>query len=185
MSLIFGEGQEQAQYGSYWTFSIWKDLESRELNVRFLGDGIGRYPTHQEIALIESVLQELKTLSDEEINDLNLEAYKRHTMLISSGEKSQERKAVPGFVYIIKSKKYYKIGRSIDSKKRFKSYLTENPNKVSLIMEINVGDSLGCEKFLHEIFKEKRHSREWFLLNKSDLKNIPHLIDSYDKPASI
>jgi len=61
--------------------------------------------------------------------------------------------------YIIKSGKYYKIGKTKNIKRRINSYNTTNPD-FKIIRLIDA----GVEKILHRLFKDKRHRHEWFLL---------------------
>lgn len=70
--------------------------------------------------------------------------------------------------YIIKSGKYYTIGKTKNLKKRLRSYRTHNP--VVEVIKIFDGD---LEKDLHNRFQEKRiDKREWFILSKTDIVEI-------------
>lgn len=72
--------------------------------------------------------------------------------------------------YIIKSQHYYKIGKTNHQARRLKEYDTHNPDfEVIHIIPIN------CEKQLHELFKDKHHKLEWFLLDDTDIEIIKQL----------
>lgn len=73
--------------------------------------------------------------------------------------------------YLLFDGKLYKIGQSINPEKRLKNLRTGN-TKVKIIA---YGSGL-TEKRLHEIFKNKRVSGEWFKLNNSDVCRIISLI---------
>ena len=72
------------------------------------------------------------------------------------------------YTYIIKGANgQYKIGRSCDIYKRYKSLLTANPDiKIEFIINKDV------EYSLHNEYSHKRISGEWFMLSKNDLKSI-------------
>lgn len=70
--------------------------------------------------------------------------------------------------YIIKSGKYYTIGRTKNLEERLKTYRTHNPDFE--IMRVFDGD---YERSLHEHFKEYRiDRREWFILSKNQIDVI-------------
>ena len=64
----------------------------------------------------------------------------------------------------------YKIGKSIDVRKRVKSLMIGNPSiRIVAIFHKDV------ESMLHDIFKEKRVAGEWFRLTKSDLERVKNI----------
>jgi len=85
-----------------------------------------------------------------------------------------------GFVYLIKSGIYYKIGISRDPKQRIKNLQTSTPLKVKKIIVKEVENYLRIEEDLHEKFKEKRVRREWFNLNKEDVSTIKSILTSQE-----
>lgn len=76
-----------------------------------------------------------------------------------------------GYVYVIKSGKYHKIGMTTRSPSvRIREFTT--PEGVEVVHIIETSDPKGCEAFLHDIFKDKRAEREWFNLNDEDIAFI-------------
>ena len=76
-----------------------------------------------------------------------------------------------GYVYLIKSGKYHKIGLTRrNPNARIREFTT--PEGVSLVHVIETSDPDGCEAFLHDIFRDKRAEREWFNLSASDVAFI-------------
>lgn len=69
-----------------------------------------------------------------------------------------------GGVYLLSCGDFYKIGRSVNVKKRLSSIRTSNPNKVELLVKYSCYDRnyAALEKFLHDKFKGCRHNLEWF-----------------------
>lgn len=55
---------------------------------------------------------------------------------------------------------------------RYKRYVTENPNPVTLIYHYRVSDYESEEKRLHNKFRSKRHRGEWFALDEKDIRYI-------------
>jgi hypothetical protein len=61
----------------------------------------------------------------------------------------------------------FKIGKTINVQQRFNSLKTANPN-IKIILVING----FFETELHEKYKKKQISGEWFSLSKKDIKDI-------------
>lgn len=74
-----------------------------------------------------------------------------------------------GYVYLLKSGKYYKIGRTIDLGRREYDLRIQLPEKSVEIHSIKTDDPVGIEKYWHERFKDRRKNGEWFELTKEDV----------------
>lgn len=74
-----------------------------------------------------------------------------------------------GYIYLIKSKNLYKIGRAKDIQGRIKTYKTENPFGIRVIFQKVVNDYIKTENKLLKRFKDKQIRGEWFELNKEDI----------------
>jgi len=72
-----------------------------------------------------------------------------------------------GEVYLFKSGKYYKIGKTNDTVRRGRIQL---PEKMDLIHSIKTDDPSGIEAYWHRRFEAKRMNGEWFDLNSADIK---------------
>lgn len=75
-----------------------------------------------------------------------------------------------GFVYLMKSGKYYKIGRSNDAGRRAYELRIILPEKLEVIHKIKTDDPIGIEEYWHKRFKDKRKNGEWFDLTRQDIE---------------
>ena len=75
-----------------------------------------------------------------------------------------------GEVYLFKSGRYYKIGKTKDTVRRGSEIRIQLPERVNLIHSIKTDDPSGIESYWHNRFESKRMNGEWFDLNPSDVK---------------
>lgn len=75
-----------------------------------------------------------------------------------------------GEVYLFKSGRYYKIGKTNDTVRRGNELRIQLPEKMDLIHSIKTDDPSGVEAYWHRRFESKRMQGEWFDLNSTDIK---------------
>lgn len=74
-----------------------------------------------------------------------------------------------GFVYLMKSGRYYKIGRSVCAEKRAREVQLVLPEELRLVHKIATDDPVGIEAYWHSRFAAKRKMGEWFDLRADDV----------------
>ena len=77
---------------------------------------------------------------------------------------------VAGEVYLMKSGRYYKIGKTDDVLRRGREINIQLPEKTDLIHTIKTDDMNGIETYWHQRFNSKRKKGEWFGLDSSDVR---------------
>lgn len=95
-------------------------------------------------------------------------------------EEPQKRNPVIGYIYLIRSSGKYKIGRAI-SLSRIKTYRTENPNSIKVIVIKKVKDYILAEKEILARFNNNVvKGKEWLKLNKYELSELLEMINAYE-----
>lgn len=86
-----------------------------------------------------------------------------------TNEPKDEPVAPSGFVYLLKSGRHYKIGRSNSTGRRHYEVALQLPQSVTLVHEIATDDPPGIERYWHERFADRRCNGEWFELRREDV----------------
>jgi len=74
-----------------------------------------------------------------------------------------------GSVYLIRSGRLYKVGRTSAMGRREYELNIQLPQEPKLVHEIKTDDPVGIEHYWHERFKERRTRGEWFQLTPEDV----------------
>jgi Meiotically up-regulated gene 113 len=75
-----------------------------------------------------------------------------------------------GFVYLMKSGPYYKLGRSNAAGRREYELSIQMPEKLGTVHTIRTDDPVGIEAYWHQRFEAKRKNGEWFDLSAADVR---------------
>jgi hypothetical protein len=74
-----------------------------------------------------------------------------------------------GYVYLIRSGLYHKIGRTNHLGRRSREIALQLPEKAELVHIIETDDAIGIERYWHERFASHRANGEWFSLTSADI----------------
>jgi len=89
---------------------------------------------------------------------------------IDSREKPETGQAVDlGFVYLLKSGRYFKIGKTNAHGRRERELAIQLPEKARSVHVIKTDDPTGIEAYWHTRFATKRTHGEWFELDAADV----------------
>ena len=94
-------------------------------------------------------------------------------MVIAPGDETIVSSELPieiGEVYLFKSGKYFKIGKTSDTVRRGAEIRIQLPERVTLIHSIKTDDPSGVEAYWHRRFGDKRMNGEWFDLSAPDVR---------------
>ena len=82
-----------------------------------------------------------------------------------------------GWIYLIKSNDWYKVGRTAVPEERFLKYRTENPF-VEILFNVKVKNYIRIEEIILEKYAHKKEKGEWFTFNEKDIEDIKRLVES-------
>jgi len=74
-----------------------------------------------------------------------------------------------GTVYLIKSGRYHKIGRTNAIGRREYEIGLQLLERFVLVHSFETDDPAGIERYWHDRFRDRRQNGEWFLLSKTDV----------------
>ncbi len=88
---------------------------------------------------------------------------------LRGSEAENRAKASTGFVYLMRSGRHYKIGRTKSVGSRERQLAIKIPISPTTIHVIETDDPVGVEAYWHSRFADKRGEGEWFDLSAQDI----------------
>ncbi len=76
----------------------------------------------------------------------------------------------PGYVYLLRADRYFKVGRSNSFDRRSRELAIQLPERAETVHVIHTDDAAGIEAYWHRRFSAKRKNGEWFELTANDVK---------------
>ncbi len=75
-----------------------------------------------------------------------------------------------GSVYLLKSGRHYKLGRSNAFGRREREIALQLPERATTVHVIATDDPVGIEDYWHKRFADRRRNGEWFELSRTDVQ---------------
>ena len=84
-------------------------------------------------------------------------------------EESRPAEEQIGFVYLVKSGRFYKIGKTNSAGRREREIALQLPEKAATVHAIRTDDPSGIENYWHTRFASHRKNGEWFELSAANV----------------
>ncbi len=98
------------------------------------------------------------------------EAYLRSATAVPAEDDTSIASADTGFVYLLRSGRYHKIGKTNSFGRRERDLAIQLPEKATTVHVIRTDDPSGIEAYWHRRFEAKRKNGEWFELDAADVR---------------
>jgi hypothetical protein len=134
-----------------WPQTFNKRLGKKMVRVQKLLEYCRKHGGYSDVILL---CEQYQPLSRRELSDEG----------VPQGSDSQD-----GFVYLMKSGRFHKIGRSNSAGRREYELAIQLPEKAKRIHVIRTDDPGGIEAYWHKRFEAKRKNGEWFELDANDI----------------
>lgn len=118
----------------------------------------------------DGLIKALKNRAIERGENRLIEILQDYSEVADEQSSADETKLFEGWVYLLQSGEFFKVGRSDNLEKRIKQISVSLPEKVDLIHSIRTDDPPGIEAYWHRRFADVRKNGEWFKLSPAEVK---------------
>src|SRR5438309_3977676 len=98
------------------------------------------------------------------------EVYLRSGDPATTDDEPSDKQVKIGLVYLIRSGRFYKIGKTNAAGRRERELAIQLPEKTATVHVIKTDDPSGIEAYWHTRFAAKRKHGEWFALTSDDVR---------------
>jgi hypothetical protein len=127
----------------------------------------GRFGT--KVELVKRVREHCRANADLASAEVLCDEYLRTADSSSEDAEPAADEVVIGFVYLIKSGRFYKIGKSNSAGRREYELSIQLPERAETVHVIRTDDPAGIETYWHKRFEASRKNGEWFELSGADV----------------
>lgn len=134
----------------------------------------GTFPSHNTFDRLGTkgeLIRQLTAFCSTEGFDIVLklcEEYLRSSKSVAKDEATKTDESI-GYVYLFKSGRFFKIGKSNSVGRREYELGIQLPERLKPVHVIRTDDPSGIEQYWHTRFAAKRKNGEWFDLDASDI----------------
>ena len=100
------------------------------------------------------------------------EAWKNAQPVETPAARQRDAQRILGHVYLLRSGRHYKIGRSNAAGRRERELAIQLPDKAQIVHKIATDDPAGIEAYWHTRFRDRRGNGEWFALTQQDISDF-------------
>lgn len=91
------------------------------------------------------------------------------SIVASPPKDDSENREQLGYVYLLRSGRYYKVGHTNSVGRRERELVIQLPERANVVHAIKTDDPVGIESYWHCRFEARRKNGEWFELGAADL----------------